>query len=1026
MTRSISFVSLMFGAAALAGCASAPAPDDLAVPESEEFSVGLNLVDEECRAYAAADPDYARVSNRVFRIFCGEWEHPSARIFEVPVSDGGGLERWVAGGWWKSELERRVVCEQSAPTTLFDDTDALIMECRLKNGGWPYAALAAPAGDFVYLADSIPSALNVVERTIGVASGRLQPDQAEETTHSAMIRRLEAALGGRLYGTGDLQTYYQLMSLGQYYDGIKDFVNAEKRYREALALHERLMGANNPESMDPLMHLALELSNQGRFAEAEAVFARAATFAERAADKADYARYLSYRAIHAANQGSYQEALALAREATSVRRDLAVQSTTGAASAAVGSMQLAAGAAGEEGGVVLVGSEAGSAVDAVQSMHIEAAMLERLGQPVESQRLVRAAEGVLGSAPKTPPLWEPSLLKLDGSITARQGAYSDAEQRLMAAIALWEQRAPRTRPAALAHLELGRLYRESGRTDEALEAFRTAMEIIKSRGGGLRYDQVYPYLETAYDVALERPALRGRLYAEMFEASQLVQSGITARQIALAAARLASTDSEVGRLIRDLQDAEDERRLLEQAYEAEIGQFSSAEQEARLEELSSELVAINQRIQELSAQVQAAAPRYQQLVGGATDAQRVLELLGPDEALVHVLVGEPESMVFLLRGGQVTAYPLRLSERELAAAVNRLRRALRVGPDGGLTIYDVETAHRLYEAIFGPFSAQMEDVSHLVSVPSGSLLSFPFGLLVTEPPPAVSRYDYRGVAWLAERTAVSLLPSVRSFVDLRAVAQPSDAPRAFIGFGNSVPFSRDIITQTTATLPEACRSDPERLERYYALVRALGPLPGTEVELKQVAATFMDASPRVVLGKDFTEQAVAQSALEDYRIVYFATHALLPFEIECQPEPSLMASPSPGHEGDGFIQSSEILRFDLNADLVVLSACNTGGPGLETGGESLSGLARAFFYAGARSMLVSHWAVEDIATATLITRVFEGLRWGDAMAAEALRTAQLSLIEEAKARNDRRFWSHPFFWGAFTFVGDGARSVTVG
>ena len=164
-------------------------------------------------------------------------------------------------------------------------------------------------------------------------------------------------------------------------------------------------------------------------------------------------------------------------------------------------------------------------------------------------------------------------------------------------------------------------------------------------------------------------------------------------------------------------------------------------------------------------------------------------------------------------------------------------------------------------------------------------------------------------------------------------------------------------------------------------------------------------------------------AFADYRIIYFATHGLLATELECQSEPSLALSLSdnPTQGEDGFLSVGEILELDLDADLVVLSACNTGGPGTQTGGESLSGLARAFFYAGSRSLLVSHWQIDDATTATMMTEMFAKLhRSNETNLAAALRSAQMTIFDNA-VRSGTRFRTHPFFWAPFTIIGDGAK-----
>lgn len=442
--------------------------------------------------------------------------------------------------------------------------------------------------------------------------------------------------------------------------------------------------------------------------------------------------------------------------------------------------------------------------------------------------------------------------------------------------------------------------------------------------------------------------------------------------------------------------------------------------------LSAQIIEVNRRIQRLSEQVQAAFPAYNQLIDAVVDAKQVVELLKPEEALVQVLLGENESVLFLVRAGKVTAYPLDLSEDEAAATVSDLRAAFGLNPDGTLREFDVVLAHQFYQQLLAPVSRQLEDVKHLVTVPTGPLLSLPFGLLVTEPPPVIKNGNYIEVKWLASHSAISLVPSVRSFVDLRAVAQASRAAKALIGFGNFVPYTAATVAEADVDLPKECLSNPELLKKHRQRLTRFGALPITELELKAVARSFPSDRTDLVVKRNFTEKTVQSHPLQDYQVVYFATHALLPSELECQPEPSLLASLSDPLQPreDGLLDAGEVLELRLDADLVVLSACNTGGPGLETGGESLSGLARAFFFAGARLLLVSHWPVEDRVTAVMMTRMFKrmqdvpGMGW-----AEALRAAQLSIVEDVR-RTGRSKRSHPLFWGAFTVVGDGARSVS--
>ncbi|MDH5749676.1 MAG: CHAT domain-containing protein, partial [Rhodospirillales bacterium] len=187
-------------------------------------------------------------------------------------------------------------------------------------------------------------------------------------------------------------------------------------------------------------------------------------------------------------------------------------------------------------------------------------------------------------------------------------------------------------------------------------------------------------------------------------------------------------------------------------------------------------------------------------------------------------------------------------------------------------------------------------------------------------------------------------------------------------------------------------------------------------EIRQVATAFKAGPDSVFLGEAVSEERLRSLALDQYRTVYFATHGLLPGELRCQSEPALALSPPSAAVSDkaldGMLDAGEIAALKLDADLVVLSACNTGGGGSgPLGGESLSGLARAFFHAGARSLIVSHWQVDSTATTRLMTELFGHLGPNkDGGVPEALRAAQTGLISRPET-------AHPFFWAAFTLVG---------
>ena len=514
-----------------------------------------NLVKEECRVQRSVNPKTTDFKGRQFEIYCGRWEHASGYIFELTsFTAPKALSDWSNQGWWREWLDRKVLCENGVPNLIFGDVDALILPCKLRNGDWPYLALVVEVDGSIYLADGIPAILPVLEDGIGFVSGRIDGQAAVvEKTHSAALQRVKNTLKGSvIYGAGDIRTYYRLMAAGQFYNSIKDFTTAAHRYREAITLHERVFGADNPGILDPMMHLALEMSNQGRFAEADLLFNRVGIFVRNSLDGNDRARYLSYRALHAANKREFDAALNFAERATVLRKELAEQGVN------------SQGGRGYRDDAVINAGEGTPAVDIVQSLYIEASMLERLGRLSEAEETLREINGILQGADEIPASWEPELLGLTARIAKARGADAERGRHLSTALSIWEQVAPGERPSVINFLKLGEAYRRQSRIDDAMAAFRKAIKLVKSRNGSLDFDQLLPFFRTGLELADSRTDRRDEIYAEMFEAGQLIRSEQTTRKIKQAVVRMAATEAKgtkgaAGNVVREFQEAQDER-----------------------------------------------------------------------------------------------------------------------------------------------------------------------------------------------------------------------------------------------------------------------------------------------------------------------------------------------------------------------------------------------------------------------------------------------------------------------------------
>jgi CHAT domain-containing protein len=583
------------------------------------------------------------------------------------------------------------------------------------------------------------------------------------------------------------------------------------------------------------------------------------------------------------------------------------------------------------------------------------------------------------------------------------------------------------------------------------------------------------HVRAALHVAERAPKRNAVLVDEAFRLVQWAHHSDAGLALSQMAARFASRKGELPALVRRRQDLVWRSNALDAQLVASAAKPAEARDAVREQEWRAELTRLDQAIRDADLTLKARFPDYAALANPEPLPIRAVQRqLRDNEALYQVMIGKDESFAWVVTRHAVRARILPISEKALDEDVAALRcgldpsnwdptedaqaqarrrdceRLLAEQPadEAGLP-FDLERAYRLYQKLLAPFESLIRG-RHLFVVPSGSLTTLPLHVLVTAPPDRATTgmARYAKAAWLARRQPLTVLPSVSSLRALRSAALRSQAAQPFLALANPLLLgsggdNREAwakqacpsgppadVPQTVAARPPApARAVTEVLTGGLvdlARIRRQPPLPETADEVCAVARDLGAAETDVLLGARATESALktlsASGALKSYRVVHFATHGLVAGETESlarsKAEPALILTPpeTDSEDDDGLLTASEVAELTFDADAVVLSACNTASASGRPGAEPLSGLARAFLYAGTRALLVTHWQVNSQAAVELVTATFAERRRDPAVRlAEALRRSMSALIARGGAA------AHPSHWAPFVVVGESAR-----
>lgn len=514
-------------------------------------------------------------------------------------------------------------------------------------------------------------------------------------------------------------------------------------------------------------------------------------------------------------------------------------------------------------------------------------------------------------------------------------------------------------------------------------------------------------------LAPARPGREGDIAREAFIAAQWAMASRAGDAFRQLAARFAVGSDELARQVRRRQDLRIRRHNLESQLTQRLIRSDPLDDDDAPTILRRQLDRVETELSLLSGKIAAGFPDFASLeMPVAQTAADVQRLLGRRDALLLVLTGETESYVWLLDRERITMASVPVGQKALGETVARLKRGLNQADvifADEIRPFDVALAHRLYGQLFTAVEDRLAGIDRLVVVVDGPLASLPFGILVRTAPTAFDpqKNDYAQVDWLIHHVSLLRLPMVASLGALQKTVGPSSAPSLFAGFGDPV---------LSNPWGDGSRSQPRGKTRVRVSdVRRLTRLPETADELRSVALILGAGPDSLLLGENATEGRVRAMALDRFRILAFATHALMAEDLPGLAEPALVLSPpeAAGDAEDGLLTTSEISGLRLDAEMVILSACNSAAPDGSADGQTLSGLARAFIYAGSRSLLVSHWPVSSHATKELMIRFFKA--WNARHPQDpacALAEAMRAMMSQTPSE-----YAHPMFWAPFSVVG---------
>jgi CHAT domain-containing protein len=999
-------------ALAAAGTASSWAATPLSVRDS--WRIGTSGTSFCSAQSLTSDKALTGMFDAGYAITCRDAALPVGKLYKLKESA-------TAAARIAADRADRAICEPAHRGTVTGLGTVDIIDCKLRDANVTYRGYELRRGTLRYAADGLAgydSALQLGLRSL-VADQLVSGEISIATTgvgDPAAFARVQA---GTLAPDKALAEAYRRNNAGSYAEAAEFFAAASSNSGDA--------SLNRSEA---LVNEALQKSNLGRFAEADSLFARAAETV--GSDPIVARRLRNYRAIHDLNQGDPKAALA---ELDKPLPKAVVDNET----SDVGKLEIDTAMARRLNADARIGQQLGNQSDELlpaekaaildsQALQLRGTSLRLTGDRAGARIALNRADQQLMSirgGKVASILWMRAQIFGDlAAISEETGDRGEADRLYRQAVSLMETNYPGS--AVLLNAK-ARLAGYLARTGQLATAEAMFSNIVHSQPDTSNLPPSFANVLRPYVDLLLRKGEDPKAEAEIFAATQLmVRPGLAQTQAVLARELTGGTD-EASRLFRQsvTLTRQVERARIELARLQDLPK-PTPQEAVRARVLRASLDS-SQKEQLTTQAALSGFPRYRAVSSDTISLPELQKILRPGEAYYRMTIVGDHVYAMLITPTSAHAVKLAANSKQLNEQVDALRDTISKVENGQRTTYpfDVALSHQLYTELFAPFHAALLSSKHLIFEPDGPMLRLPVSLLVTDQASVdayqqrakagdQAAYDFRGIAWLGRDRDISTAVSPRSFAQLRS-APPSAGRKEYLGLGENTPPGAG----TEAVIPAAADRDC-----LLPLSSWSHPISARELEVAASILRKFDPTGVDIVTKDnFTDTGIeSRSDLAQYRILHFATHGVVTARAaKCAAQPALLTSFG-GSGSDGLLTFREIFDLHLDADLVILSACDTAGKataaatqqaGVSGGGDvALDGLVRAFVGAGGRLVIASHWPVPDDYNATerLITGLFSAAPGTPTVT--ALRLSQRQLMDDANT-------SHPFYWAAFAAVGDG-------